>query len=68
GLTKVYYNLPKKEVAILKVYNTLGNLVYSAKSDKGEFTIKKLPAGIYLLRFESASGGYKEDRKLIVVK
>ncbi len=68
GLTKVYYNLPKKEIATLKIYNTLGSMVYSARSDKGEFTIKRLPAGIYLLRFESASGGYKEDRKLIVVK
>ncbi|MEO0101144.1 MAG: T9SS type A sorting domain-containing protein [candidate division WOR-3 bacterium] len=68
GLTNVYYHLSKKELATLKIYNTLGNLVYSAKSNKGEFTIKKLPAGIYLLRFESASGGYKEDRKLIVVK
>ncbi|MEO0125933.1 MAG: SBBP repeat-containing protein [candidate division WOR-3 bacterium] len=65
-LTKVYYNLPKGEVAILRIYNTLGNLVYAAKGDKGEFTIKKLPAGIYLLRFESE--GYKEERKLIVVK
>ncbi|MEO0101142.1 MAG: T9SS type A sorting domain-containing protein [candidate division WOR-3 bacterium] len=68
GLTKVYYHLPKKEVATLKIYNTLGSLVYSAKSDKGEFTVKKLPAGIYLLRLESASNGYKEDRKLVVVK
>ncbi|MEO0109625.1 MAG: T9SS type A sorting domain-containing protein, partial [candidate division WOR-3 bacterium] len=66
GLTKVYYNLPKKEIATLKIYNTLGSMVYSARSDKGEFTIKKLPAGIYLLRLEST--GYKEDRKLIVVK
>ncbi|MEO0101145.1 MAG: SBBP repeat-containing protein [candidate division WOR-3 bacterium] len=68
GLTKIYYNLPKKEIATLKIYNTLGSLVYSAKSDKGEFEIKKLPAGIYLLQFESASVGYKEEKKLIVVK
>ncbi|MEO0126017.1 MAG: CARDB domain-containing protein [candidate division WOR-3 bacterium] len=66
GLAKVYYNLPKKEMATLRIYNTLGNLVYLARSDKGEFTIKRLPVGIYLLRFESK--GYKEDRKLIVVK
>ncbi len=66
GLTKVYYNLPKKEMATLRIYNTLGSVVYFARSDKGEFTIKKLPAGIYLLRFEST--GYKEERKLIVVK
>ncbi len=66
SLTKVYYNLPKREMVTLKIYNTLGNLVYWAKSDKGEFTIKRLPVGIYLLRFESK--GYKEEEKLIVVK
>ncbi|MEO0101362.1 MAG: CARDB domain-containing protein [candidate division WOR-3 bacterium] len=66
GLTKVYYNLPKKELATLKIYNTLGRVVYLGRSDKGEFTIKKLPVGIYLLRLESK--GYKEERKLIVVK
>ncbi|MEO0125919.1 MAG: SBBP repeat-containing protein, partial [candidate division WOR-3 bacterium] len=66
GLIKVYYNLPKRELATLKIYNTLGRVVYLGRSDKGEFTIKRLPAGIYLLRFESK--GYKEERKLIVVK
>jgi len=66
GLTTVYYNLPKKEQATLRIYNTLGELVYSAKSDKGLFTIKKLPAGIYLLRFETK--GYRVEKKLIVVK
>ncbi len=66
SLTKVYYNLPKREMVTLKIYNTLGNLVYWAKSDKGEFTIKSLPVGIYILRFESK--GYKEEEKLIVVK
>uniref|UniRef100_A0A7C3UWQ7 T9SS type A sorting domain-containing protein n=1 Tax=candidate division WOR-3 bacterium TaxID=2052148 RepID=A0A7C3UWQ7_UNCW3 len=66
GLTTVYYNLPKKEQATLRIYNTLGELVYSAKSDKGLFTIKKLPAGIYLLRFETK--GERVERKLIVVK
>jgi hypothetical protein len=66
GLTNVYYHLPRKEIATLKVYNTLGALVYSERSDKGHFTIKKLPVGIYLLRFSAK--GYKEERKLIVVK
>ncbi|MEO0110594.1 MAG: T9SS type A sorting domain-containing protein, partial [candidate division WOR-3 bacterium] len=62
----VSYHLTKRATASLKIYNSLGELVYSGKSDKGEFTIKKLPVGIYLLRFESK--GYKEERKLIVVK
>jgi len=63
----VYYNLPLKDWATLKIYNVLGNTVYSARSDKGQFTIrKKLPSGIYLLRF--SANGYKEDKKLIVTK
>ncbi len=66
GLTQVYYSLPKKEMATLKVYNTLGELVYSSKTDKGHFTIGKLPTGVYLLRFETK--GYKEERKLIVLR
>jgi hypothetical protein len=63
---KVYYTLPEKEVASLKIYNALGEVVYSEKSDKGVFIIKQLPAGIYLLRFEAK--GERVERKLIVVK
>ena len=66
GLTTVYYNLPAKEVATLKIYNILGEVIYSAKTDKGLFTIRKLPTGIYLLRFNAK--GYKEERKLVVIK
>ncbi len=65
-LTTVYYSLPAKEVASLVIYNVLGEVVYSAKTDKGFFTIKRLPAGTYLLRFTAK--GYKEERKLIIVK
>ena len=64
----IRYSLPTKDIAKLKIYNVLGNIVYSATSDKGFFRIEKLPAGIYLVRFESGSGGYKTDRKIIVVK
>ncbi|MEO0110259.1 MAG: T9SS type A sorting domain-containing protein [candidate division WOR-3 bacterium] len=66
GLATIYYNLPKKEKVALKIYNMLGDIVYSEKTDRGFFLIKKLPAGIYLLRFESKD--YKEERKLILVK
>uniref|UniRef100_A0A7C3UWZ2 T9SS type A sorting domain-containing protein n=1 Tax=candidate division WOR-3 bacterium TaxID=2052148 RepID=A0A7C3UWZ2_UNCW3 len=66
GLVKVYYTLPEEEVASLKIYNALGEVVYSEKSDKGVFIIKELPAGIYLLRFEAK--GERVERKLIVVK
>ncbi len=66
GLTRVYYNPQKKGLATLRIYNTLGNLLYAIKSANGEFRIGPLPVGIYLLWFESASGSKKE--KLIVVK
>jgi len=66
GLTTVYYNLPTRDIATLKIYNVLGEIVYSAKSDKSSFTIQKLPAGIYLLHFSAK--GYKEDRKLIALR
>lgn len=68
GMVKVYYTLPDKGFAHLRIYNILGEIVYSGKTDKGSFTIKNLPAGIYHLRFESASGGYKAERKLVIVK
>lgn len=68
GLTRVYFNLPKKEKVSLKIYNTLGSVVYHdyAISDKGFFTIKRLPAGIYIIRL--SANGYREERKLIVIR
>ena len=62
----VRYNLPYKVTATLKIYNVLGDVVYSEKSDKGFFRIEKLPAGIYVLRFEA--NDYKENRKIVVLK
>jgi len=66
GLTTISYNLPTKEPANLRIYNVTGDIVYSATSEKGIFTIRKLPAGIYLVRLETK--GWKVERKLIVVK
>ncbi len=66
GVVKVYYTSPEKEIATLKVFNLLGEMVYSAKGDKGHFAVKELPAGVYLVRFSAK--GYKEEEKLIVVK
>ena len=62
----ISYTLPEKTSATLMIYNSLGELVYSATSDKGLFTIKELPTGIYLLRFSAK--GYRVEKKLIVVK
>ncbi len=59
-------NLPRGTLSTLSLYNSLGKLVYQEKSDKGIFSIRELPAGIYLLRFEAK--GYKEERKLIIIR
>ncbi|MEO0099878.1 MAG: T9SS type A sorting domain-containing protein [candidate division WOR-3 bacterium] len=65
GLTTISYNLPEKEIATLKVYNALGELVYSAKSEKNSFTLNKLPAGIYLIRLETK--GCTVERKMVIL-
>ncbi len=71
GVVKIYYSLPEKDWVRLKVYNTLGAIVYSERTARGLFTIKGLPAGIYFLSLEV--DGYPElnlgeERKLIFVK
>jgi hypothetical protein len=47
---KVAYSLPVKLTAKLTLYNALGEVVYSARSDKNYFIIdtKRLPTGIGL--------------------
>ncbi len=66
GRFNVHWTLPNKDGVDLKIYNTLGVNVYSAKVDKELLTVEKLPAGIYLLRF--SANGYEENRKLIVLR
>uniref|UniRef100_A0A7C6A855 T9SS type A sorting domain-containing protein n=1 Tax=candidate division WOR-3 bacterium TaxID=2052148 RepID=A0A7C6A855_UNCW3 len=65
NLKTIYSNLSKIEAVDLKIYNTLGSVVYSAKGDKG-FGKINLPAGVYLVQIETKDK--KEARKIIVVK
>jgi hypothetical protein len=37
-------------VAILRIYNVLGKLLHSERIENGQFTMKGLPTGIYILR------------------
>jgi hypothetical protein len=55
-----------KTPVTLTIYNIFGKKVYSERNTKGTFTIKNLPAGTYLFRFEAK--GERVKRKLIVVK
>ncbi|MDH5683539.1 MAG: T9SS type A sorting domain-containing protein, partial [candidate division WOR-3 bacterium] len=54
------------EIVTLRIYNVLGHLVYSEKTNKGFFTVTELPSGIYILRIEAK--GYTETGRVIVVK
>uniref|UniRef100_A0A7C3Z207 T9SS type A sorting domain-containing protein n=1 Tax=candidate division WOR-3 bacterium TaxID=2052148 RepID=A0A7C3Z207_UNCW3 len=54
-----------EEMVSLKVYNHLGEVVYSAKNRKGVFQIKGLPRGVYLLKLEGEKT--RAERKLVVL-
>jgi hypothetical protein len=66
GYVKVAYSLPVKLTAKLTLYNALGEVVYSARSDKNYFIIdtKRLPTGIYIMKFNANE--YKATRKLVI--
>jgi len=66
GMISVAYSLPDKGPATLTICNTLGRLVYSARSDDGLFIAKGLPAGVYFLRLEAK--GYQENRKVVTFR
>jgi len=66
GAAEVSYAPVPGESATLRVYDILGNLVRSARSESGRFRLRDLPAGTYLLRLKA--GGSEADRRLVVVK
>ncbi|MDW8113486.1 MAG: T9SS type A sorting domain-containing protein [candidate division WOR-3 bacterium] len=63
---KVSYTLPINIKASLKIYNALGELVYTATSDRGYFVIdkKKFACGIYIMKFNANE--YKATKKLVI--
>ncbi len=66
NIAKVYYSLPFKTTARIKIYNVTGKLMLQADCDDEIFTIntKLLSAGVYILKFEA--GDYKATKKLLV--
>lgn len=65
------YNLPNDEAVTFKLYDLRGSLVksHSAKPTKQgtiEIDAKGLPAGVYILRFNS--GGTKVTKKIVLEK
>jgi Secretion system C-terminal sorting domain/CARDB len=72
NIALVRYSLPVTGQVILKLYNVSGALIKtfanSIQSKVGLVTIdtKKIPSGVYILRF--SSGSYKVTRKLVIEK
>jgi hypothetical protein len=66
GNARIYYTLPTKITATLKIYNTLGKLVYTDNTDQGFFTLNNLPIGIYFVQFNA--GEYRASQKLIIIQ
>ncbi|MEO0111761.1 MAG: T9SS type A sorting domain-containing protein [candidate division WOR-3 bacterium] len=63
---KIYYKLPIKTKASLKIYNSFGKLISTVVSEKDSFIIdiKNLPAGVYFIEFNFNES--KEKKKLII--
>jgi hypothetical protein len=53
-------------VAILRIYNVLGKLLHSEKTNDDLFKMDGLPTGIYILRLQTKNR--TEIRKLLIVK
>ncbi|MDH5185934.1 MAG: T9SS type A sorting domain-containing protein [candidate division WOR-3 bacterium] len=62
----IAYTLPTRKGASLKVYNTLGKVIYWAKDADVHATVPRLPAGIYILQYDAK--GDREYKKLIILK
>jgi M6 family metalloprotease-like protein len=66
GSATIYYQPPKKDIVLLKIYNVSGEIISQKRLENGVCLIEKLPAGVYFLIF--ASQREKEEKKLIVIK
>ena len=66
GSAVVSYHLPVKCSVSLRIYNASGRLINAVTTDKGFFTIRGLPAGLYFLKTEAF--GHKQEGKLIILK
>jgi hypothetical protein len=64
GEIKIIYSSPTKISANLTIYNTLGEIIYSQKSNGSTINTKRLPKGIYLMKFNANE--YKATRKLVI--
>lgn len=71
--TRIEYQLPRKELVILKVYDVLGrevaaivNQVQSSGAHSVEFATAGLSSGVYFYRLEA--GKYVEQRKMLLLK
>lgn len=71
--TTISYSIPRQEFVSLKVYNLLGcevavivNGLMQAGTHVAKFNASSLPSGMYIYTIQA--GGYRESRKLTVLK
>jgi hypothetical protein len=67
-IATISYTLPKVIKATLKLYNVIGKVVdefeMTKRTEKFSLDTEKLPAGVYLLKFEADK--FRATRKIIV--
>ncbi|MEO0097263.1 MAG: SBBP repeat-containing protein [candidate division WOR-3 bacterium] len=63
---KISYTLPVNIKASLNIYNTLGELIYTATSNRGYFMIdkKRFACGVYIMNFTTDK--YQVTKKLVI--
>ncbi len=66
------YHQTQKEKVKIQVWTILGSMIYEGEAESDFFTLKNLPAGVYILSFKTLSQrdkkGCEEKRKIIVIR
>jgi aminopeptidase N len=72
-VTQITYDIPKRSLVTLKVYNAIGQLIMQPVNEikeAGNYTLKfdasNLPSGVYY--YEIQAGTFTDSRKMVLIK
>jgi hypothetical protein len=72
-VTRISYDIPKRGMVSLKIYNVIGQIIMQAVNEVKEagsytyeFDALNLPSGVYY--YEIRSGSFLDTRKMVVIK
>jgi aminopeptidase N len=72
-VTKISYDIPKRSVVTIKIYNAIGQLVMQPVNEMKEagnysmeFDASNLPSGVYY--YEIKAGSFTDTKKMVLVK